>query len=346
MSGETTWRDPIPPVPEEEPRPRWSVMIPTYNCAGHLRETLLAVLAQAPGPDEMQIEVVDDCSTADDPAAVVAEVGGGRVGFFRQPRNLGHVGNFNTCLRRSRGRLVHLLHGDDLVRPGFYRAMAAVFDGHPEVGAAFCRHTVVDKEGRHLVTSYLERGESGILPGWHEELALGQRLQAPSIAVRRQVYERLGGFDRRIRYYGEDWEMWTRIAAHYPVWYVAEPLASYRMHLSSLSGRSIRTGENVQDLRTAMRLNAALLPPEREPEITRRAAESIALGVISRSRRLFKRGELRTPLVQAREALRTSRSPRVLAGVALLGAQWVWTAAGLPAPARFLPFLRKTRDAR
>ena len=79
---------PIPPV-APGPRPLWSVMIPTYNCAGYLRETLASVLAQDPGPEAMQIEVVDDASTRDDPEAVVREFGGSRVGFFRQPENVG-----------------------------------------------------------------------------------------------------------------------------------------------------------------------------------------------------------------------------------------------------------------
>ena len=50
----------IPPLPDGESRPRWSVMIPTYNCAALLRQTLESVLAQDPGPEVMQIEVIDD----------------------------------------------------------------------------------------------------------------------------------------------------------------------------------------------------------------------------------------------------------------------------------------------
>ena len=53
----------IAPVPEGVHRPKWSVMIPTFNCANYLRQTLESVLAQDPGPEQMQIEVVDDCST-------------------------------------------------------------------------------------------------------------------------------------------------------------------------------------------------------------------------------------------------------------------------------------------
>jgi len=111
------------------------VMIPAYECASYLRETLASVLAQDPGPELMQIEVVDDAST-DAPEKVVEELGGGRVAFHRQPRNVGHIANFNTCLERSRGQLVHLLHGDDCVREGFYRTMQQPFTQHPEIGAA------------------------------------------------------------------------------------------------------------------------------------------------------------------------------------------------------------------
>src|SRR5438128_483601 len=114
-------RSRVLPVTEGSmPRPLWSVMIPTFHCARFLRQTLESVLSQDPGPDVMQIEVIDDCSTQDDPESVVRAVAGERVHFFRQPKNVGHTRNFETCLQRARGYLVHLLHGDDAVLPGFY----------------------------------------------------------------------------------------------------------------------------------------------------------------------------------------------------------------------------------
>src|SRR5262245_31425455 len=103
------------------PRPLWSVMIPKFNCARFLRQTLESVLCQDPGPEVMEIEVVDDCSTKDDPEQVVRDVGRGRVKFYRQKQNVGHTRNFETCLQRTSGQLVHLLHGDDAVIRGFYQ---------------------------------------------------------------------------------------------------------------------------------------------------------------------------------------------------------------------------------
>ena len=314
------FRAEIAPVPPGVPRPLWSVMIPTYHCAGHLRETLARVLTQDPGPAAMQIEVVDDHSTHDDPEAVVREVGAGRVAFFRQERNVGHTRNFDSCLQRSRGHLVHVLHGDDYVLEGFYRTMEAPFIDRPDLGAAFCRNLYVDTSGQTVATSRLVQQERGVLDGWLERIAMGQLLQPPSIVVRRAVYERLGGFDRRILTFGEDWEMWVRIAAAYPVHYEPEPLAAYRLNdVTSLSGSAMRTGQNMRDLRTAVRLNAALLPAAQRRRVSRLANVNNALGAIRRSHRILRAGEVRVPLVQLREALRTSASSRVA-----LRAMWLF----------------------
>ncbi len=120
----------------------------------------------------------------------------GASSFFRQPRNVGHVANFNTCLERSRGRLVHLLHGDDCVRDGFYAAMGRLLEAEPTAGAAFCRYIAIDEQGDWSSIAALEQRSAGLIPDWLEKIAVGQRLQTPCMVVRREVYERLGGFDR------------------------------------------------------------------------------------------------------------------------------------------------------
>src|SRR5882757_10660601 len=80
-----------------------SVMIPTYNCIGFIKEALESVLVQDPGAEIMQIQVVDDCSTDGDVEALISEIGRGRVLFFRQNYNTGSLRNFETCINLSRG---------------------------------------------------------------------------------------------------------------------------------------------------------------------------------------------------------------------------------------------------
>jgi glycosyltransferase involved in cell wall biosynthesis len=298
---------PLAPLPENgAPRPRWSVMIPTYRCARYLGDTLRGVLAQDPGREIMQIEVVDDASD-DDPAAVVQAVAGDRVTFSRQPRNRGHIANFQTCLERARGEIVHLLHGDDKVLPGFYEALARGFEVAPGLGAAFCRAVYLGPDGRETGITAVERFESGLLPDAAERLASEQRVMTPAIVVRRAVYEALGGFDRRLAC-AEDWEMWVRIAAHYPIWYEPRPLAVYRMHGQSNTGRHVARAADAAYNRIAIGIIAGHLPPQRAPEITRRARQIYAASALDVARDLLAQGNRAGFAAQVREAFRLAPS--------------------------------------
>src|ERR1700743_576437 len=140
----------IAPVQQGIHRPLLSVMIPAYNCSNYLRVAMLSVLEQDLGPDRMQIEVIDDCSTDTDVRTLVAEIGKGRIGYYRQPENVGSLRNFETCLNRSRGQWVHLLHGDDYVVQGFYDEIRTLFRTYPEAGAAFTGYYQVKADGEVL----------------------------------------------------------------------------------------------------------------------------------------------------------------------------------------------------
>jgi glycosyltransferase involved in cell wall biosynthesis len=328
----STYRAVFAPVGSDADRPFWSVMIPTYNCAGFLRETLVSVLDQAPDSTRMQIEVVDDFSTRDDPEAVVREIGNGRVAFFRQPENVGHTRNFDTCIRRSRGHLVHILHGDDAVRPGFYRRMEEAFHADPELGAAFCRTEVVDQTGEPRFLTAAVQPKSGRLPAASEILAIDQPVATPAIVVRRSVYENVGGFDRRLRSCGEDLEMWVRIASRYPIWYESEPLARYRTHEISLSGASFRSGQNLRDMRCAIELFRPNLPQDLANSIIRRARQRAALWGVAIAIDGFAIGNYSLAFTQMREAIRCSRSPAVLRGILQAVTFWFrrWFRGRLP----------------
>lgn len=296
-------------------RPIWSVMIPTYNCASYLRVALASVLEQDPGREIMQIAVVDDCSDRDDPERVVRELGGGRVEFYKQPRNVGHTANFATCLQRAQGRLIHQLHGDDCVRPGFYAAMQKAFEQRPEIGAAFCRHVFIDELGNPVSTSELERQESGILDGWLEKIATRQRIQTPAIVVKREVYDRLGGFDQRLSWV-EDWEMWVRIAAHYPIWYEVEPLAMYRQHQASNTGKYVRTGENIRDARRAVAIINSYLPKDIAAKVRTRSLERWAwCSIHLYARDMIEANYPRAALIQLIEGLKCSHSLKTMKDV-------------------------------
>ncbi|MCF1190804.1 glycosyltransferase [Mangrovimonas sp. AS39] len=231
----------LPEQDNEGIRPLWSVIIPTYNCAHYLKETLQSVLQQDLGPEKMQILVVDDCSTKDNPEAVVKEVGKGRVEFIRQSQNVGKVKNYETGLLKSKGHLIHLLHGDDRVLNGFYKEMVEVFEKSSVAMAAFCRSVYIDEIGRWKGMTGMIQDQEGIVENLEGKLYVEQRIQTPSMVVKREVYEILGTFDRRLDCM-EDWEMWVRIANHYPIAVSNKVLAMYRTHSKNATNETFADG--------------------------------------------------------------------------------------------------------
>ncbi len=242
----------VAPVRTATERPLWSVMIPTYNCARYLRETLGSVLAQDPGPKVMQIEVVDDCSTKDDPQAVCRELGGDRVAFYRQPQNVGVSKNFNTCVQRSRGHLVHILHGDDLVEPSFYERMAALARQWPDVAIYMCRARVITEEGEEFATSkdvpLYHEPSFDAEPLWYVNV-----LRTPAIVVRRSFYETHGGFCEGVSHVA-DWEMWVRAVAAGGGVMLDELLARYREFGGNDTSRLRRTADHLREFLRAGRI--------------------------------------------------------------------------------------------
>lgn len=300
---------PIPAVPEGTARPRWSVMIPTFNCAHYLREALGSVLSQDPGPHAMQIAVVDDGSS-DDPEAVARQLAAGRVEFHRQPANVGVVHNLTDCIRRSRGEIVHILHGDDAVRSGFYQTMGHAFALRPDIGAAFCRQIFIGPDGQWRAISPLERADSGVLEDAAAHLAAEQRIMTPSICVRRAVYEQLGGFHHELLC-AEDWEMWVRVAAHHPIWFEVEPLALYRMHDDSNTGRHVRTGADLRFTKRAIEIISGHLPPGRAAKVAARARATYARSALTIAQDALQRRDAGTAAAQIAGALGLDPSPRL-----------------------------------
>jgi len=260
-------------------------MIPVYNGGAFLKETLDAVLKQAETEDNMQIEVVDDCSTDIDVCSLVMGIGQGRIGYFCQPQNVGSLRNFETCINRARGIYIHLLHSDDLVHPGFYRKLDNLFTRYPAAGAAFCHYQYINEHGNIVFIPAAEATEEGILNNWLVRLAERQRIQYVAIAVKREVYETLGAFYGV--HYGEDWEMWMRIASQYSFAYTPAILASYRRHTHSISGKAFTTGQNIRDLQIVLEKINHFLPEPEKKKCLQKAKKFYAHYALRTAKRLW-----------------------------------------------------------
>jgi glycosyltransferase involved in cell wall biosynthesis len=337
----TTKPPEISPVREDGvARPFWSVVIPTYNARpDYLEATLRCVLDQAPEPEVMEILVLDDCSPQGAPEELVRRVGGSRVRLCRNEKNLGLAGTWNSCIQHSRGKWVHILHQDDLVLPGFYEAFRSAFEQDQRIGAGFCRHAMIDGDGRRSSLSAAERAQPGVLENWQDRIMVEQVIQTPAIVVQRAVYEELGGFLPELCF-ALDWDMWRRIAAHYSFWYEPEIRACYRVHGSSATSRLRKGARDIDDVRRSIDIAAGYLPGATTRSLTRKAKEFYALWALEYGRDLANDGDFKSALAQLCGALRCSATPKVLAQAAHYGLRCTfrqlrqWSGLGKPPVSR------------
>ena len=324
MNAERTPQTPpkIERVSENTERPLWSVMIPVYNCIAYLEATISSVLQQALPVDQMQIEVIDDCSTDGDVEALVRQVGKGRVGYFKKEKNGGSLRNFESCINRANGIYIHILHGDDKVKPGFYEEITSLFAENPGVGACYTHYEYIDSsDSPNGWPVKILQDHAGVIGNWLEKIAVSNIVQPPAVVVKREVYERLGSFFAV--HYGEDWEMWVRIAAHYPVAYSPKTLACYRVHGSNITTNSILSGQNIKDIKKVIKIINNYLPEHLRRTLGNKAKRNFSGYFATLSDAIYhQHGDKRAALRQAYLSLRMHVNKLTIKHTAKIIVKW------------------------
>lgn len=234
----------VTPQPSRStPGPALSVITPAYNAEAYVASCIESVLGQTFG--DLELLIVDDGST-DATAGIVAKFAAqdARVRGFRGP-NRGVSYARNVALRHSRGRYLALLDADDQWDPAFASTMVRILDRQPSVGV--------------VVGNALNLG--GPLDGrpvrpWPAEpkalrfIDMIEHEDAVFImsVFRREVYERIGGFNEQ-RHRSEDYDFWLRAAAAdvafltHPV-----PLGRYRRVAGSMSSNELAMFESIMQV--------------------------------------------------------------------------------------------------
>jgi glycosyltransferase involved in cell wall biosynthesis len=238
----------IPQVALGVRRPFWSVMFPVRNRTDFIGEAVASVLAQDPGPREMELWLVDNSTNPIDFLSHLPEGAHKRVRIFRQPTPLDIATNWNSCVRLACGQYVHVLHDDDYVLPGFYAKFRMRATARPDVGLLACCAHVIRADGTEkYLSDFWSRWET---PSHDDEsmfLTGINPLRTPGVVVRRETYEAAGGFRPELTFY-VDWDMWLRAARTSGAWMMDEALVCYREHTNNITANLNNTCEPLEDL--------------------------------------------------------------------------------------------------
>jgi len=200
-----------------------SIVLVTYNRASFLRKTLDSLMVQT--YPHFELLICDDSST-DETERVCREYAekDRRIIYVKNPGNLGMPGNLNSGLQKCKCEFVADLHDGDIYAPTLIEKWRDALIKHPQAGFVFNRY-------RHLASDGTCAWDTPAFPevlsgSEFLDLCFADNRGCPvwgTVMGRRSVYEHLGWFDGRYRFWA-DIDMWFRIAESYPVAHVPELL--------------------------------------------------------------------------------------------------------------------------
>jgi glycosyltransferase involved in cell wall biosynthesis len=194
--------------------PQVSVIIPTYNRAGCLREAVDSVLSQE--FSGFELIVVDDGSTDETPQ-LLREYGDS-IRVLRQ-ENRGVSAARNAGIASGRGELIAFLDSDDIWLPGKLARQVDFFRQNPELLICQTEELWV-KNGRRVNPGQRHRKRGGMI----FEPSLALCLVSPSaVMLRRELFDRVGFFAEHLPAC-EDYDMWLRVSCRFPVGLIETPL--------------------------------------------------------------------------------------------------------------------------
>ena len=224
---------------------KFSIIIPLYNKAPYVRKALESVFAQT--YTDYELIVVDDGST-DDSASIVQQFiderlkvkGEENSGAVTSTYNLSPItyklsvrlitqsnagvsAARNSGVAASSGDYIAFLDADDWWEPTYLEKMAKLIEDYPEAGL-YASNYYYHKDGKNIIKVDIPTGYFNYPKEYFKNFAMP--VTSISVVISHKVYDEMGGFPVGIKL-GEDFLLWAKIAMHYPMVFLNEPLAYY-----------------------------------------------------------------------------------------------------------------------
>jgi len=213
---------------ENKSDPLVSIIIPAYNSARFLRETLDSSLNQT--YTRVEVILVNDGSTDNTPD-IVPEYSG-RIVYINQD-NSGLSAARNIGFLASKGEYIVFLDADDVLLPHMIETLLPALLNDPSAGVAYGGYMQMDVNGMQFGGSSMDKTSGMIFRDMIQNVA---DMPVGSLIIRRCVFAKSGIFDPMLCQL-EDVDMWLRLAYYHKFVFVPEYIFVYRQSENSMSRR-------------------------------------------------------------------------------------------------------------
>ena len=212
--------------------PKISVIIPTYNRSRLIRRCIDSVLHQT--FQDFEIIVVDDGST--DNTKEILSAYGNSIRYFFQ-HNWGPSRARNAGIDQARGDYITFLDSDDFFQKTNLGKKILSLEDKPSMGWTYSDCQYIDENGEYINRGsqrhkYANRKVSGKI--FEELLYKRNFIATDTVMIKKSVLEDVGRFDEKICSL-EDYDLWLRVSAKYPVHLINEVLVYVTERPNSLS---------------------------------------------------------------------------------------------------------------
>lgn len=207
-----------------------TVIIASYNHGPYIEQSILSVLNQT--YPHIELLVVDDGST-DDSVERIERLQAQHGFDFRVQRNKGLTHTLNEAIARAKGSLIAPFGSDDIMMPDRIAIQVQYMADKPEVGICAGNIELIDSQGE-LFPEARQRREVPFRRLDFEDMFLERKPYppAPTLLIRREALEKVGGFDPDIRL--EDLLIELKVThAGYFIDGLSVVMARYRKHASN-----------------------------------------------------------------------------------------------------------------
>ncbi|MBI2868950.1 MAG: glycosyltransferase [Chloroflexi bacterium] len=203
--------------------PLVSVIMSVYNGARFLPEALESVAGQT--FKDFEFLVVNDGSTDDSPE-IIRAFPDPRFRLISNPENIGLTRSLNRAIALARGSYIARQDADDFSLPQRLEEQVKYLENHRDVALLGTSVRVIDEltgETRDITAA------ADPAPGLRRQ----NQFYHGSVMFRKGVVAGLGGYNELFRY-GQDYELWLRIAAQHRVANLGRVLYVFRLHRESI----------------------------------------------------------------------------------------------------------------
>ncbi len=218
--------------------PKISVIIPTYNREKYILETLASVFAQS--YSDYEIIVVDDGSTDGSKKLLTPIIKEKGLRLLEQ-ENAGVSAARNRGVASAKGELIAFLDSDDIFHPEKLAKQIALLEANPQLGFVHSNFRKFNDSGQELGFRDMSRFQGNVYPQILQEWSALMAL--PTLLMPKKVFEEVGGFDEEI-HWGEDIDLYFRVAKNYDLGLLPEVLCQVRVHSGTASSSKIGSAES------------------------------------------------------------------------------------------------------